>query len=66
MKTHTVILPFLLPRLSDAAAAQLVAILQTLCTTIAEHYAAQIHRHRRREDSRRYAYSPRDGPGDPF
>jgi hypothetical protein len=66
MTTHTVILPFLLPRLSDAAAAQLVAILQTLFTTIEQHYAPQIHRHRRRQDRRRYAYSPRDAPDDPF
>lgn len=65
MKPRTVILPFLLPRLSDAAAVQLVAILQTLFTTIEHHYAAQIQRQQRRADRQSYAYSPRDDPGDP-
>jgi hypothetical protein len=65
MKSHTVILPFLLPRLSDAAAAQLVAVLQTLFTTIEHHYAPQIQRQRRRRQHHRYRYSRREDPDDP-
>lgn len=66
MKQHTVILPFLLPRLSDTAAAQLVAILQTLFTIIEHHYADQVNRQRRREDNRQVAHSPRYPTDDPF
>lgn len=66
MKPHTVILPFLLPRLSDTAAAQLVTVLQTLFTTIENHYAPQIHRHRRREQDRRYRYASPAHSDDPF
>jgi len=49
MKRHTVILPFLLPRLTDKTAMQLVALLHELITGIEHHYAEQIHRHHKRQ-----------------
>lgn len=49
MKRTTVILPLLLPRLSDPAAAQLIASLRELLAAIEHHYAVQIHRYRKRE-----------------
>lgn len=53
MKRHTVVLPFLLPQLTDKAAAQLVALLHELFAGIEHHYAAQAHRyHKRQRDIR--------------
>lgn len=49
MKRRTVILPFLLPCLSDKAAAQLVALLHELITGIEHHYAKQVHRYHKRQ-----------------
>ena len=49
MKRVTVLLPLLLPRLSDPAATQLVEVLRALIVTIEHHYAAQIHRYRKRQ-----------------
>ena len=49
MKRHTVILPFLLPRLTDKAAMQLVALPHELIAGIEHHYAEQIHRHHKRQ-----------------
>ncbi len=49
MKRHTVILPFLLPRLTDQAAAQLVALLHELLTGIEHHYAEQVHCYHKRQ-----------------
>jgi hypothetical protein len=49
MKRHTVILPFLLPRLTDKAATQLVALLHELIAGIEHHYAEQIHSHHKRQ-----------------
>lgn len=53
MKRHTVILPFLLPRLSDHAAAQLVDSLHALLAGIEHHYAEQVHRYHKRQCNRR-------------
>ena len=66
MKRHTVILPFLLPRLTDKAAAQLVELLHALLAGIEHHYAEQVlryHQHRRqmRQDRR----SPPSNLSDP-
>jgi hypothetical protein len=58
MKTHTVILPFLLPRLSDAAAAQLITLLQQLLASIEHHYAPQIARYQRRQHYRHLSQPP--------
>lgn len=49
MKRHTVILPFLLPRLTDKAAAQFVELLNELISGIEHHYAEQVHRHHKRQ-----------------
>jgi hypothetical protein len=66
MKPRTVILPFLLPRLSDAGAAQLVAALQTLFESVAHHYAGQVHQHHRRVANRQYrGYTAPVEPSDP-
>jgi hypothetical protein len=67
MKPHTVILPFLLPRLSDQAAVQLVGLLQALLTGIEHHYADQVHRYHKRQANRRYdRHIARDPPSDPL
>jgi len=58
MKRHTVILPFLLPRLTDKAAAQLLALLHELLAGIEHHYAEQVHRyHRRQQEIRQHRKS---------
>jgi hypothetical protein len=49
VKRVTVLLPLLLPRLSDPAAAQLLELLRELIVAIEHHYAAQIHRYRNRQ-----------------
>ena len=49
MKRRTVILPFLLPRLTDHAAAQLVELLHQLLAGIEHHYAEQVHRYHKRQ-----------------
>lgn len=49
MKRHTVILPFLLPRLTDKAAAQFIDLLHQLIGGIEHHYATQVHRYRKRQ-----------------
>ena len=45
MKHRTVILPFILPHLSDKAAAQFIELLHQLLANIEHHYAQQAHRH---------------------
>ena len=49
MKRHTVILPFRLPRLTDKAAAQFIALLHELIGAIEQHYATQVHRYHKRQ-----------------
>jgi hypothetical protein len=48
VKLTTVILPMMLPKLSDPAAAQLLQILQQLIASVEHHYHPQIHRWQRR------------------
>ena len=52
MKRTTVILPLLLPRLSDKTAAQLIEVLRELLSAIEHHYAVQFHRYRKHEHER--------------
>jgi hypothetical protein len=52
VKRTTVILPLLLPRLSDKAAAQLIELLRTILDAIEHHYAVQIHQHQKHEHPR--------------
>jgi hypothetical protein len=49
VKRVTVIVPLLLPRLSDKAAAQLLEVLHALVDAVEHHYAAQIQRYRKRQ-----------------
>ena len=58
MKRHTVILPFLLPRLSDKAAAQLIELLNALLAGIEHHYAEQVHRYHKRQHNIRLDRQP--------
>jgi hypothetical protein len=52
VKRTTVIVPLLLPRLSEKAAAQLIEVLRAILGAIEHHYALQIHRYRKREHER--------------
>ena len=69
MKRHTVILPFVLPRLTDKAAAQFIELLHQLIGGIEHHYAAQVHRYRKRQQEirqdRLWRRSPISTPTDP-
>jgi hypothetical protein len=66
MKRHTVILPFLLPCLSDKAAAQLIELLNALLAGIEHHYADQVHRyHQRQREIHQDRQSPTSSLSDP-
>ena len=69
MKRHTVILPLLLPRLNDKAAAQLLDLLHAILAGIEHHYAEQVHRyHQRRQQiqqDRLYRRTSLSTPTDP-
>jgi len=54
MKRRTVILPFVLPRLTDKAAAQFLELLHELIGGIEHHYAEQVHRYRKHQQEIRY------------
>jgi hypothetical protein len=58
MKRHTVILPFLLPRLTDKAATQLVELLHELIAGIEHHYAEQVHRYHKRQRNIHFDQQP--------
>lgn len=69
MKRHTVILPFLLPRLTDKAAAQFIELLHELIGAIEHHYAAQVHRYHKHQQeirqNRLWGRSSLSTPTDP-
>jgi hypothetical protein len=67
VKRTTVLLPLLLPRLSDQAAAQLIELLHELLAAIEHQYAAQIQRYRKhqREIQRNHSSPKTDSPFDP-
>jgi hypothetical protein len=69
MKRYTVILPLLLPRLSDQAAAQFIDLLHAILSGIEHHYAEQVqHYHKRQQQIRQdrlYRRSPLSTPTDP-
>ena len=54
MKRHTVILPFVLPRLTDKTAAQFLELLHELIGGIEHHYAQQVRRYHQRQREIRY------------
>ena len=49
MKRTTIIVPMLLPRISDHAAVQMLDILEQLIACVRHHYEPQIHRWHRRQ-----------------
>ena len=51
MKYRTVVVPLLLPRISDRAAAQLLDILEKLHGGVRHHYAEQAWRWQRRQQT---------------
>lgn len=55
MKRTTIIIPMLLPRITDHAAVQLLDILEQLLACVRHHYEPQIHRWQRRQ---RYSQPP--------
>jgi hypothetical protein len=61
MKRRTVILPLVLPVLTDKAAVQLLDLLRELTASIEQHYAEQAHRYERRQRERRYKAQPSQG-----
>jgi predicted outer membrane protein len=69
MKRHTVILPLLLPQLSDRAAAQLLDVLHAILAGIEHHYAQQAQCYHQRQQQLRqdrlYRRSPRSKLTDP-
>jgi hypothetical protein len=69
MKRHTVILPLLLPRLSDPAAARLIECLRAIVAGIEHHYAGQVQRYHKRQQQirqdRLYRRSSPSTPSDP-
>lgn len=69
MKPHTVILPFVLPRLTDKAASQFLELLHEIIASIEHHYATQIHRYHQRQQEirqdRLYQRSSLSTPTDP-
>ncbi len=69
MKRYTVILPLLLPHLSDKAAAQLLDVLHAILAGVEHHYAGQAQCYHQRQQQirqdRLYRRSPRSTPTDP-
>lgn len=67
MKPRTVIMPIVLPRLSAAAAVQLVQVLREILAIVEDQYLPQIHRHRARGEHRPHLHThpPPEGE-DPF
>ncbi len=49
MKRAFIVMPMMLPRISDHAAVQLLDILEQLLASVRHHYAPQIHRWQRRQ-----------------
>ena len=64
----TAIVPMLLPRLSDRAAAQLVDILEQFLVVMRHHYAPQLASQRRRQtvDPPQHRPAANTGSGEPF
>lgn len=49
MKRVFILMPMMLPKLSDRAAAELLEILEQLLASVRHHYEPQIHRWQRRQ-----------------
>lgn len=57
MKSRTVLMPLIVPKLSDAAAVQLVELLHDLVAIVEHQYLPQIHRHQRRNNPVRPSFA---------
>jgi len=49
VKRTSILMPMMLPRISDQAAVQLLEILEQLLASVRHHYEPQIHRWHRRQ-----------------
>lgn len=49
MKRGFILMPMMLPRISDRAAAELLEILEQLLACVRHHYEPQVHRWQRRQ-----------------
>ncbi len=49
MKRVFILMPMMLPRISDQAAVQLLEILEQLLASVRHHYGPQVHRWQRRQ-----------------
>ena len=49
MKRVFILMPMMLPRISDQAAVQLLEILEQLLASVRHHYEPQVHRCQRRQ-----------------
>lgn len=65
MKRETLILPLILPCLTDKGAAQLIEVLHELVTGIEHHHAALERYHRHQRELRYARQSPPATPDDP-
>jgi hypothetical protein len=63
-RRSTVLMPMLLPRVSDQAAAQLLDILEQLLECARHHYAPQIERWQRRQRHADLPFDPTPPPDD--
>jgi hypothetical protein len=64
MKRSTVLMPMLLPRISDQAAVQLLDILEQLLECVRHHYAPQVERWQRRQRHADLPFDPTPPPDD--
>ena len=64
MKRRSVLMPMLLPRISDQAAAQLLDILEQLLACVRHHYAPQVERWQRRQRDTGLPFDPTPPPDD--
>ncbi len=69
MRRYTVVLPLLLPRLSDRAAAQLLDVLHAILAGVEHNYAEQVWRYHQRQQQlrmdQRYRRCPLSTTDDP-
>lgn len=56
MKPRTVLMPIVVPKLSDAAAVQMLQLLRDLIDIVEHLYQPQIHRHQVRRNRRPRSY----------
>ena len=62
MKHRTIVVPLLMPKLSDPAAVHLVDILEQLLGIAQHHYGAQVHRWRKRQHRSHRHQTPEAAP----